>query len=112
MSLVIAIHRPAVLNDQSNLYIRMLITVRNLVAALALCFGIASLPSQAQIVIPLANDIATLGGNGTAGFTGDGGLATSAEIHSPYALVLDNVGNIYFADQANNRVRKVTAATG
>ena len=66
----------------------------------------------AQVVIPVANDINTVAGTGTAGFAGDGGLATSAEIHSPYSVEVDIAGNIYIADQANNRIRKVTATTG
>jgi sugar lactone lactonase YvrE len=73
----------------------------------------ALVPSAAvaQVVIPIANDISTIAGNGTAGFTGDGGLATSAEIHSPYGVAVDVAGNIYIADQANNCIRKVTATT-
>ena len=56
--------------------------------------------------------ITTIAGNGTAGFTGDGGAATSAELRGPTGVAVDNAGNIYIADQANNRVRKVAAATG
>jgi hypothetical protein len=68
--------------------------------------------AYAQVVIPIANDISTVAGNGTAGFTGDGGLATSAELHSPYGVAVDTTGNIFIADQSNNRIRKVTATTG
>jgi len=75
-------------------------------------FAVVSVGACAQVAIPLANDINTLAGNGTAGFTGDGGLATSAELHSPYGVAVDTVGNIYIPDQANNRIRKVTATTG
>jgi len=77
-------------------------------------FFLAALAGVAfgQVVIPTANHISTIAGTGTAGFSGDGGAATSAEIHSPYGLALDTAGNIYFADQANNRIRKVTASTG
>jgi len=77
-----------------------------------LCCALVAGAAVAQVVIPIANDISTIAGNGTAGFTGDGGLATSAEIHSPYSVALDLAGNIYIADQANNRIRKVTATTG
>jgi sugar lactone lactonase YvrE len=56
--------------------------------------------------------ITTVAGNGTAGYTGDGSTATSAEISSPYGVAVDSNGNIYFADAANNRIRKVTATTG
>ncbi|HXP09099.1 MAG TPA: hypothetical protein VN828_11415, partial [Acidobacteriaceae bacterium] len=56
--------------------------------------------------------ITTVAGNGTAGFTGDGSAATSAELRGPTGVAVDNAGNVYIADQANNRVRKVAAATG
>lgn len=50
----------------------------------------------------------TLAGNGTAGFTGDGGLATSASLNEPRLALSDNAGNLYITDQMNHRVRKVT----
>ena len=56
--------------------------------------------------------ITTVAGNGTSGFTGDGGLATSAELNGPTGIAVDNAGDIYIADQSNNRVREVIAATG
>jgi uncharacterized protein (TIGR03437 family) len=52
--------------------------------------------------------ITTVAGNGTAGFGGDGGQATSAQINSPDGLALDSAGNLYIADFSNNAVRKVT----
>jgi sugar lactone lactonase YvrE len=56
--------------------------------------------------------ITTVAGNGTAGFGGDGSPATSAQLNQPFGLAADSSGNLYFADSNNNRVRKVTAATG
>jgi pimeloyl-ACP methyl ester carboxylesterase/sugar lactone lactonase YvrE len=56
--------------------------------------------------------INTVAGNGTAGYSGDGGVATSAELHGPNAVAVDTAGNIYIADYYNNRIRKVTASTG
>src|SRR6202043_538786 len=56
--------------------------------------------------------ITTVAGNGTAGFAGDGGAATSAQLKGPTGIAVDSTGNLYIADQANNRVRKVAAATG
>ncbi len=53
-----------------------------------------------------------LAGNGTAGFTGDGGAAAMAELSNPNGLALDSDGNLYIADQANSRVRRVGAANG
>ena len=57
-------------------------------------------------------DISTVAGNGTQGFSGDGATATSAEIYYPTSVALDTVGNIYIADDVNDRIRKVTASTG
>ncbi len=56
--------------------------------------------------------ITTVAGNGTGGFSGDGGAATSAELDSPAAVALDSSGNIYISDLANERIRKVMASTG
>ena len=56
--------------------------------------------------------ITTVAGNGTAGFSGDGGTATSAQLYQPTSVCTDNFGNVYFADCQNNRIRKVTVSTG
>ncbi len=48
-------------------------------------------------------------GTFSAGFTGDGGPATNALISKPVDLALDNYGNIFFADQGNHRVRKISS---
>ena len=47
-------------------------------------------------------------GNGTAGFSGDGGLAASAELNTAESVAVDAAGNLYIADFMNNRIRKVT----
>ncbi|HTR38056.1 MAG TPA: hypothetical protein VMH80_19240 [Bryobacteraceae bacterium] len=52
--------------------------------------------------------ITTIAGNGTLGFSGDNGPATSAELNAPTQLTFDNAGNLYIADTNNRRVRKVT----
>jgi sugar lactone lactonase YvrE len=52
--------------------------------------------------------ITTVAGNGTAGYNGDNISATSAELNSPLGLAVDSSGNLFIADSANNRVRKVS----
>ena len=47
-------------------------------------------------------------GTGTPGFSGDGGPATSAQLSDRTALAVDGHGNVYIADNRNNRVREVT----
>src|SRR5664280_2942007 len=54
--------------------------------------------------------ISTFAGNGTAGYSGDGGLAIEAEIFQPFQLAIDAAGNLYIADWGNSRVRKITPA--
>ena len=53
--------------------------------------------------------ISTVAGNGTFGFSGDGGPATSAQL-SAEGIALDQTGNLYIADISNRRVRKVSPA--
>ncbi|MBI1871333.1 MAG: hypothetical protein HYS07_09095 [Chlamydiae bacterium] len=57
--------------------------------------------------------ITTVAGTGTAGNTGDGGLATSARLRAPQDVAIDAAGSIlYIADTGNNRVRQVNLSTG
>ncbi len=56
--------------------------------------------------------ITTVAGNGTRGYAGDGGAATSGELSYPSGVAFDGAGNLYIADSGNNRVRMVTATTG
>ena len=51
--------------------------------------------------------INTFAGNGTYGYSGDGGLATNAELTQPAGLAVDSSGNVYIADYGNSTVRKV-----
>jgi uncharacterized protein (TIGR03437 family) len=51
--------------------------------------------------------IETLVGNGTTGFSGDGGSALNAALNQPGFPRFDAQGNLYFADRSNNRIRRV-----
>lgn len=57
-------------------------------------------------------NISTIAGTGTAGSSGDGGLATSARLRGPFGVSVDGIGNIYIADATNNKIRKITSSTG
>ena len=52
--------------------------------------------------------ISTVAGNGVCGYSGDGGLATSATLYAPYSVYIDRSINLYIADTNNNVVRKVS----
>jgi sugar lactone lactonase YvrE len=50
--------------------------------------------------------IQTIAGNGTTSYSGDGGQATNAGLN-PFSIAVDGLGNVYIADESNNRLRKV-----
>jgi len=54
-------------------------------------------------------NIYTVAGKNVAGFTGDGGAATAAELNSPQGLAIDGAGDLLISDSQNNRVRSVAA---
>jgi trimeric autotransporter adhesin len=55
--------------------------------------------------------ITRVAGTGTAGYSGDGGPATSARLHAPQRLAIDSTGNIYVADTMNSVIRRIDAAS-
>ena len=57
--------------------------------------------------INTAGIITTIAGNGTAGYNGDGGRADTSELNYPGSVAVDKYGNVYIADEYNNRIRKV-----
>ncbi len=62
--------------------------------------------------IDTSGRITTVAGDGTQGFSGDGGAATAAQLDSPAALAFDGGGNLYICDSHNGRVREVSGTTG
>jgi len=64
--------------------------------------------NRIRMVTYATGKISTIAGNGTAGFSGDGGAATAASLYEPIGISVDASSNIYIADLANQRVRKLT----
>ena len=63
-------------------------------------------------VVKATGDITTVAGDGTAGYSGDGGLATKAELDVPNGVAVDSAGDLFISDANNNRIREVMKATG
>ncbi len=51
--------------------------------------------------------VSTYAGTGLSGYAGDSGAAASAQLNQPHAAAADSAGNLYIADTANNRIRKI-----
>lgn len=60
--------------------------------------------------INTAGVISTIAGNHTAGFSGDGGAATAAQLNTPQDIAVDAAGNMYISDNLNHRIRKISTA--
>ena len=58
--------------------------------------------------VVLGGAIRALAGTGVAGYSGNGGAATSARLNNPSGVAVDSVGNIYIADTGNNVIRRVS----
>ena len=56
--------------------------------------------------------ISTVAGNGTKGFSGDGGPAVKAQLSQPHSIILDHGDNLYICDIGNNRIRRVDLKSG
>ncbi|MGE7271105.1 fibronectin type III domain-containing protein [Brevibacillus panacihumi] len=58
--------------------------------------------------VDVSGMISTIAGTGKDGYSGDGGPATSAQLRSPYGVVVESNGNLYLSDGRNHRVRKLS----
>jgi len=67
--------------------------------------------ARINMVTP-AGIISTVAGNGTEGFSGDGGPATSAQLSGLNSVAVDSEGNLLIGDSGNRRIRKVTWTSG
>ena len=89
-------------------------------AQLAYPYGVATDSAGNLYIADAGNDrirkvdtsgkITTFAGDGTESYGGDGGQAISAQLHSPYGVAADSVGNVYIADTYNHRIRKVDSS--
>ncbi len=68
--------------------------------------------NQIREVLASNHNIIAFAGDGTAGYTGDHGAATVAELNAPGGVALDAAGDVFISDTANNVVREVTASNG
>ena len=65
--------------------------------------------SRVRKVAASGGAISTVAGNGSAGYSGDGGPAAKAQLNGPQGVAVDAAGNLYIADTGNNLIREVTA---
>lgn len=73
---------------------------------------ITSYDNKIRKVTAATGLIATIAGTGTAGYSGNGGTATSAQLNEPGRVVIDSGGNLYFNDGGNFVIRKIAASSG
>jgi sugar lactone lactonase YvrE len=64
--------------------------------------------NNAILELNTSNNVTTFAGTGTAGFSGDGNLATSSRLSNPTQLAFGPNGNLYISEAGNNRIRMVT----
>lgn len=65
---------------------------------------------RVRMVTASSNTINTIAGNGTPGYSGDNEAGINASIADIHGIAIDSSGNVYIADTANSRVRKITTA--
>jgi sugar lactone lactonase YvrE len=70
-------------------------------------FYIADMANHCIRKVSSSGLITTIAGTGSSGYSGDGGPASAAQLSEPFGVTLDANGNLYIADRANHRIRKV-----
>jgi trimeric autotransporter adhesin len=70
-------------------------------------FYIADTSNHRVRKVDTSGTITTVAGDGTEGFSGDGGAATRGSLNFPTGVTLDRAGNLFITDQSNHRIRKV-----
>jgi len=68
--------------------------------------------SSRILKVSSAGTVTIVAGNGSQGYSGDGGAATSASLDSPIGVAVDSSGDIFIADTGNSLIREVTASNG
>ncbi len=72
---------------------------------------IADTGSSRILEVSTTGIISTVAGNGTTGYSGDGGPATSAQLNQPYGVRVDALDSIYIADTLNHAIRRVSGGS-
>jgi hypothetical protein len=62
--------------------------------------------------VSTSGTLTVLAGEGSPGYSGDGGLATEAQLYYPQGIAVDSQGNVFIADEYNHIIREVIASTG
>lgn len=73
---------------------------------------VADTVNNRVVEVTRGGQLRIVAGDGQAGFRGDGGRATRAELTEPTGVALDVAGNLYVADAGNNVIRRVDARSG
>ena len=96
-------------DGSGNLYIADFYTVTNPCGRY--CDGTVMFNDRIRMVSAATGLITTIAGTGTPGYSGDGGLATSAQLNGPLGVAVDAAGNVYVADNGNNAIRMLVPAS-